>query len=148
MKSVEREMMELKLITEHKQDFLPLLALADSPKFIKNYLERGELYVFEDKAVALVTKEVDGSYEIQNFAVAVSFQGRGFGKIFMLELCRKYSGQTLLVRTDEYTAKFYEKCGFTAFKRVKNYFPEKYGERIFDKGRELIDNIYLKVELT
>jgi ribosomal protein S18 acetylase RimI-like enzyme len=144
---VEREMMELKLITEHKQDFLPLLALADSPKFIQNYLERGELYVFEDKAVALVTKE-EGSYEIQNFAVAVSFQGRGFGKSFMTELCRKYPGQTLLVRTDEYTAKFYEKCGFTAFKRVKNYFPEKYGERIFDKGRELIDNIYLKVELT
>jgi ribosomal protein S18 acetylase RimI-like enzyme len=137
--------MEIKVITENKQDFISLLLLADAPKYISHYLERGTLFVNHDEdCAAVVTDEKNNCVEIQNFAVAEHQQGMGIGKNFLFEICQSYPDKVLIVRTDEYTAEFYEKCGFTVYKRVKNYFPEKYGKRVFDKGRELIDNIYLK----
>lgn len=147
--------MRIEIIHENKEMALPLLALADEPCFIKNYFERGQLFgLYDDelRAVMLVTVENENWLEIQNLAVAEKYQGQGYGSHLVgsfLDTVEHYPHhyKGIRVRTDEFTTHFYEKCGFSAYKRVKNYFPEKYGKPVFDKGRELIDNIYLKVEL-
>ena len=146
--------MKIDIVTKNKSDFLSLFKLADDEKFIREYLEQGEIWALYDpdlKAALLFTENTDNWLEIQNLAVFEDFQGQGYGRYLLchlldsLESSNNYQG--VLVRTDEYTAKFYEKCDFVEFKRVKNYFPEKYGYPVFDKGRELIDNVYLKREL-
>ncbi|MDR0300483.1 MAG: GNAT family N-acetyltransferase [Streptococcaceae bacterium] len=130
--------MKINLITENKIQFMSLLKLADETRFIANYLEHGEMWTFENRIVAIVHNN-----ELLNFAVAEPEQGKGLGGQFLSTLKEKYP--CLMVRTDEFTAEFYEKCGFKAYKRIKNYFPDKYGRPVFDKEHELKDNIYLKV---
>ncbi|MDR0298409.1 MAG: GNAT family N-acetyltransferase [Streptococcaceae bacterium] len=116
---------------------MPLLLLADDARFIPDYLETGAMWVFENQAVAIVADN-----ELLNFAVAEAQQGLGLGREFLSALTKIYP--SLSVRTDAFTAHFYEKCGFVSYKVVKNYFPEKYGHPVFDKGREIRDNIYLR----
>lgn len=148
--------MKIQQIQQDRRNFLPLLSLADDPKFIEDYLEKGDLFAGYDIAnpaqiiaVALVTgqtKQDEQVLELQNLAVSENFQKQGYGAQMLTFLCQFYAGQAqfLLVRTDEYTAKFYENCGFSAFKRIKNYFPKRYGRPVFDKGRQIKDNIYLR----
>ena len=76
--------MKIKSITTDKKRFLPLLLLADEQEsMIDRYLGRGELFVMYDKqeteaiAVAVVTNEGNGIYELKNLAVAPSFQRKG-----------------------------------------------------------------------
>ncbi|MFC4651418.1 GNAT family N-acetyltransferase [Lactococcus nasutitermitis] len=135
--------MKIQQITENKAAFMTLLTLADDEKFIADYLEKGDMWTLDELAVAIVTDEGD-FFELQNLAVLASAQGQGYGSQMLEFLSEKYP--KLHVRTDEYTAVFYEKSGFTAYKTVKNYFPEKYGHQVFDRGYEIKDNIYLRKE--
>lgn len=61
--------MDIVLSTDDKKQYLDLLLLADeSESMIDRYLERGELFVFNDngvKAVCVVTDEGDGVCELK-----------------------------------------------------------------------------------
>ena len=66
--------MHIRLVKSDKKRFLDLLLLADEQEsMIDRYIERGDLFVMEEKgeakAVAVVTREGQGIYELKNLAV-------------------------------------------------------------------------------
>ena len=148
--------MDIRLITCDKKRFLPLLLEADEQEsMIDRYLSRGELFVlFDEKelpqAVAVVTKEGEGEYELKNLAVAAPFRRQGLGRrmiYFLLERFR--GGGVLLVGTGDSpaTLDFYKACGFRFSHVEKDFFVKNYDRPIIENGRVLRDMIYLRQEL-
>lgn len=119
---------------------------------IDKYLERGEMFVLNDneiKAECVVTKEVDGIYELKNIAAALDCQRKGYGKRMIDFLFSYYPDcNTLLVGTGDVPSalSFYHKCGFTETHRIKNFFTDNYDHPIFEDGKQLVDMVYLKRE--
>lgn len=147
--------MKIKSITTNKKRFLPLLLLADEQEsMIDRYLGRGELFVMYDKqeteavAVAVVTNEGNGIYELKNLAVAPSFQRKGYGRQMVEYLCQYYADicHTLLVGTGEskQTISFYESCGFTYSHILSDFFTCNYDHPIVEDGKVLKDMVYLR----
>ena len=100
--------MSIQFITIDKKHYLPLLLLADEQEsMIDRYLERGDLYVMNDEAnpiaVAVVTDEGNGVYELKNLAVIPAYQRKGYGRQMIEFLCRHYADvcHTMLVGTGE-----------------------------------------------
>ena len=63
---------------------------------IVRYLERGELFVFEDhgvQSVCVVIDEKDGVCELKNIAVTPEFQRQGYGKRLINYLFVHYLGK-------------------------------------------------------
>ena len=148
--------MDIRLITRDKKRFLPLLLEADEQEsMIDRYLSRGELFVlFDEKenpqAVAVVTKENEGVYELKNLAVAPELRRQGLGRLmvrFLLERFRR--GGVMLVGTGDspMTLNFYKACGFTFSHVEKDFFTKNYDHPIMENGKELRDMIYLRQEL-
>ena len=151
--------MNIQLITTDKKRFLPLLLLADEQEsMIDRYLERGELFVMhgtqetEAVAVAVVTNEGNGVYELKNLAVAPACQRRGYGRQMVEYLCRHYADvcHTLLVGTGEskQTIAFYKSCGFSYSHTVADFFTHNYDHPIIEDGKVLKDMIYFQKKLT
>ena len=147
--------MKIRKVETDKKEYLPLLLLADEQEdMIDRYLDRGELYVLEDngvKAVCVVTDEGNGILEIKNLAVSPEFQGRGYGRRMIRFVTDSYRDRfdVLYVGTGDSpaTVPFYEKCGFCRSHVVRNFFTEHYDHPIYECGRQLIDMVYLKMEL-
>ena len=148
--------MDIRLIDRDKKRFLPLLLEADEQEsMIDRYLSRGELFVlFDEKenpqAVAVVTKEDDGLYELKNIAVAPELRRRGLGRELLDFLLNRYRGNGIMqVGTGESPATlgFYRACGF-AFSHVeKDFFVKNYDHPIVEDGKVLRDMIYLRRQL-
>lgn len=125
--------MDIKKVAGRKKEYLGLLLLADEQEsMVDRYLERGEMFVLDDrgvKAECVVTREADGIYELKNIAVQPD--------------CR-----TMLVGTGDTpaTLDFYAKCGFTESHRVTGFFTDNYDHPIYENGRMLVDMVYLKRE--
>lgn len=144
--------MEIRSVTEHKKQYLPLLLLGDEQEsMIDRYLERGELYALYDgglRAVCVVTDEGGGVFELKNLATAPRYQRMGYGRALVEFVVSRYRGvcSTLLVGTGDspLTVPFYKKCGFTESHRVKNFFTDHYDHPIFEAGKQLVDMVYLK----
>lgn len=148
--------MKIESITVGKKRFLPLLLLADEQEtMIDRYLERGELFVMSDGqdsvAVAVVTDEGDGVYELKNLAVAPACQRRGYGRQLVEFLCRHYADvcHTLFVGTGEsrQTVSFYRSCGFTYSHTVADFFTLNYDHPIIEEGKVLKDMVYFRKRL-
>ena len=145
--------MDIRKVAERKKEYLDLLLLADEQEnMIDKYLERGDMFVFDDngvKAECVVTKEEDGIYELKNIAVLPDFQRCGYGKKLIWFLFSYYKGcNTMLVGTGDSQGilNFYRSCGFVESHRIKNLFIDNYDQPMFEKGEQLIDMIYLKWE--
>ena len=88
--------MEIKQVSTNKKQFLSLLLLADEQEsMIDRYLDRGDLFVmYVDEAtwiaVAVVTEEEEGVYELKNLAVDPAYQRKGIGRQMVDFLCRHY----------------------------------------------------------
>ncbi len=148
--------MDIRLISHDKKRFLPLLLEADEQEsMIDRYLSRGELFVlFDEKenpqAVAVVTKEGEGVYELKNLAVAAPFRRRGLGRLMVRFLIGRFrGGGVMLVGTGDSpaTLDFYKACGFRFSHVEKDFFVKNYDRPIFESGRMLRDMIYLRQEL-
>lgn len=148
--------MDIRLIEHDKKRFLPLLLEADEQEdMIDRYLERGELFAAfneenEALAVAVVTKEDEGVYELKNLAVAGEKRRQGLGRRMVDFLLKRYRGRgVMLVGTGEsdMTLGFYRACGFTFSHVVKDFFVLNYDHPIVEDGRILTDMIYLKQSL-
>lgn len=148
--------MSIQFIVNDKKHYLPLLLLADEQEsMIDRYLERGDLFVMFDGqnpiAVAVVTAEGNGVYELKNLAVTPVYQRKGYGRQMIEFLCRHYSGacHTMLVGTGEsrQTVSFYENCGFTYSHTVPDFFTRNYDHPIIEDGRVLKDMIYFQRKL-
>lgn len=147
--------MQIIEITQDKKRYLSLLILADEQEdMIDRYLERGTMYVLDDygiKAECVVTDEHNRILEIKNIATEPNHQRKGYGKILIDFIVKKYSGQysALQVGTGNspLTLPFYEKCGFRRTHIVKNFFIDNYSHPIYECGIQLIDMVYLQRKL-
>ncbi len=142
--------MEIRQIFEGKEQYMPLLLLADEQEdMIARYLPRGELYVLGDPAQALcVVTDEGGVLELKNLAVAPPYQRQGLGRRMVEFVCERYRGRyhTLLAGTGEAPGNltFYQRCGFTESHRVRNFFIDHYDHPIVEEGVLLRDMIYLR----
>lgn len=147
--------MKIREVNDNKKQFISLLLLADEQEnMIERYLEKGTMYVLEDdevKAECVVTNGGNGILEIKNIAVVPGYQGKGYGKILLDFLVRKYTGlySVLQVGTGDspLIIPFYEKCGFTRSHSVSNFFTDNYDHSIYEGGVQLIDMVYLQRRL-
>ena len=148
--------MEICQIPENKRDFLPLLLLGDEQEdMIGLYLDRGTLLALYDggrlRTVAVVTDEGGGVFELKNLATEPRSQGRGYGRAMVEEILRSCRGRgtRLLVGTGDspLTVPFYERLGFRESHRVQNFFTDHYDHPIYEAGRQLVDMVYLAMEL-
>ena len=75
--------MRITEITEDKRQYMDLLLLADEQEdMVERYLDRGTMYLLEDRdarAVCVVTDEGEGVLEIKNLAVAPLSRRKGYG---------------------------------------------------------------------
>lgn len=144
--------MHIRLVKSDKKRFLDLLLLADEQEsMIDRYIERGDLFVMEEKgeakAVAVVTREGQGVYELKNLAVAPACQRKGYGRMMVEHVWHYYADcHTLLVGTGDspLTLPFYRSCGFTYSHTLPDFFTRHYDHPIIEGGILLKDMIYLK----
>lgn len=144
--------MEIIIIKDNKKNFLDLLLLADEQEsMIDKYLERGEMFALYDgdlKSICVVTHEGGGVFELKNLATYEKYQRQGYATRLLEHIFEYYKDKckTMLVGTGDspMTIPFYERCGFTASHRVKNFFIDNYDHPMYDNGNQLIDMIYLK----
>ena len=147
--------MKIREVNDNKKQFISLLLLADEQEnMVERYLENGTMYVLEDnevKAECVVTDEGKGILEIKNIAVVPEYQGKGYGKMLLDFLVRKYTGlySVLQVGTGDspLTIPFYEKCGFVRSHIVPRFFTDNYDHPIYEGGIQLVDMIYLQKHL-
>lgn len=147
--------MKITEVKENKKQYISLLLLADEQEnMIDRYLDRGTMYVLDDDGVkceCVVTDEGNKILEIKNIATDPLCQGKGYGKLLIDFIVRKYKGDysVLQVGTGDspLTIPFYEKCGFVRSHRIENFFIENYEHPIYEGGKQLIDMIYLQRKL-
>lgn len=147
--------MKIREVNDNKKQFISLLLLADEQEnMVERYLENGTMYVLEDndvRAECVVTDEGNGILEIKNIAVVPEYQGKGYGKILLDFLVRKYTGlySVLQVGTGDspLTIPFYEKCGFVCSHIVPRFFTDNYDHPIYEGGIQLVDMVYLQKHL-
>jgi len=148
--------MEILEIKSNKREFLPLLLLGDEQEELINaYLDRGTLFVLYDggilRTAAVVTDEGNGVYEVQNLATASESQRRGYGKAMIahiVQFCRPAASRLILGTGDSpLTLPFYAACGFRETHWVKDYFLTHYDHPIYEAGRQLVDQVYLCLDL-
>lgn len=132
--------MELKKVTTQRQDYVPLLLLADEDEaVVHSYLHEGDLFELieagERIGVALCI-EVDGAIELKNIAIDEMHQGRGYGKWLVTQLCRHYSEyERAIVGTANSSISniaFYQKLGFTLYDVKWHYFTKRYAQPIIE----------------
>jgi len=148
--------MEILEITENKEQYMELLLLADEQEsMIQKYLQRGSLFaLYEDfdlKTAAVVTKEGEDTCELKNISTFHIYQGKGYGSAMMKHIIQYYKNKYkfLIVGTgdDEDILLFYEKFGFAYSHTVKDFFIDNYDHKIIEKGKQLVDMLYFKLEL-
>ena len=139
-------------VTENKKQYLDLLLLADEQEdMIDRYLDKGRMYVLDDKGIkceCVITDEGNGVLEIKNIATVSEHQGKGYAKALINFVVKKYKEQytVLQVGTGDspLTIPFYEKCGFVRSHSIPNFFTDNYDHPIFECGVQLVDMVYLQ----
>jgi ribosomal protein S18 acetylase RimI-like enzyme len=149
------ETLNIRLIAEHKKDFLPLLLLGDeSESQIGKYLTRGELLALYDgdlKSACVVTDEGGGTLEIQNIATDERYQRQGYASTLMEHIAGHYKGRydRIILGTGDVPSMlaFYERRGFAVTHRLPDYFTENYDRPMMEDGVLLKDKVYLERKL-
>ena len=139
-------------VTENKKQYLDSLLLADEQEdMIDRYLDKGRMYVLDDKGIkceCVITDEGNGVLEIKNIATVSEHQGKGYAKALIDFVVKKYKEQytVLQVGTGDspLTIPFYEKCGFVRSHSIPNFFTDNYDHPIFECGVQLVDMVYLQ----
>lgn len=142
-------------VEENKKQFIELLLLADEQEsMIDKYLDKGTMYALYDdgvKGICVITDEGNGILEIKNIATDPAYQGKGYGKQLIQFIKDTYKNKydILQVGTGDspLTVPFYEKCGFKKSHYIKNFFVDNYDHPIYECGKQLIDMVYLQMNL-
>ena len=139
-------------ITENKKEYLTLLLLADEQEdMIDRYLDNGRMYVLDDNGIkceCVVTDEGNGVLEIKNIATVPEYQGKGYAKVLIDFIIKKYREQYIVLQVgtgdSPLTIPFYEKCGFVRSHIIPNFFTDNYDHPMFECGVQLVDMVYLQ----
>ena len=146
----------IRRVDENKKQYLDLLLLADEQEsMIDCYLEKGALYVLEDrgipKAECVITDEGNGIAEIKSLAVSPAFQRKGYGRAmiaFAADCCKeKYTMLQVGTGDSPLTIPFYESCGFIRHHVIPDFFTDNYDHPIFEGGVQLKDMVCLRMPL-
>lgn len=137
---------------------MDLLLEADpSERLVKQYLEQGECYIAEQEEetvgvfVLLPTKS--DTVELINIAVAEQHQGKGIGKVLVMDAIKKAKQQgygVIEVGTGNSSIgqlALYQKCGFRITGIDKDFFTINYDEEIVENGIACVDMIRLSQQL-
>ena len=145
-------MIEIREVVENKKQFLSLLLLADEQEdMIDRYLDKGKMYVLDDNGIkceCVVTNEGNGVLEIKNIATVPEYQGKGYAKVLIDFIAKKYKEKynILQVGTGDIpmSISFYEKCGFVRSHIIPNFFTDNYANPIYENGVQLVDMVCLE----
>ena len=103
-------------------------------------------------AVCVILRASETEWEVKNLAVAVSEQGKGYGRKFLQFLEQQLAGtaEWLILGTGDSpkTIPFYQKCGFVPYCRIPHFFSEHYDHPIIEDGVLLDDMVYLRKSLS
>lgn len=149
---------EVKKLSNDDEIPYDLLLSADpSIEIINDYIHRGDCYI------AYINNNIVGVYvmirtrpltlELVNISVSKAYQGKGIGKILILnaiEMARKEKFKVLEVGTGNssmYQLALYQKCGFRIVGVDKDFFKRHYKEKIIENDIECIDMIRLRMDL-
>ncbi len=139
-------------VTENKKQYLDLLLLADEQEdMIDRYLDKGWMYVIDDNGIkceCVITDEGNGVLEIKNIATVSEHQGKGYAKVLIDFVVKKYKEQYTVMQVgtgdSPLTIPFYEHCGFVRSHSIPNFFTDNYDHPIFECGVQLVDMVYLQ----
>ncbi|MFF2753779.1 GNAT family N-acetyltransferase [Psychrobacillus sp. NPDC058041] len=137
---------------------LSLLLLADpSEKLVKEYLKRGQCYIFEKDdetiGVYVLLPTRPESVELVNIAVAERYQAKGIGKALVLdaiEQAKQHGYGIIEVGTGNSSIgqlALYQKCGFRITGVDRDFFTIHYEEEIVENGIVCGDMIRLAKQL-
>ncbi len=94
-----------------------------------------------------VTLRIDpDTIEMKNLAVITKFRYQGYGSRMLQYIECQYPDSLIILGTGETpsTIRFYEKCGYSYFHRILDFFTDNYPVPIIEEGVTLRDMIYLK----
>ena len=148
--------MEIRQITEDKDNYLEMLLIADPQEnMIRRYLDKSDMFVLEDAGEVLTIGVVEHMKnkrcELKNLVTAQEYRRQGYGTYMVNYLSEYYSVtcDVMYVGTgnDSNTLDFYKQCGFVNSHIVANFFVDYYEKPIYENGIQLTDMIYLKKNL-
>ncbi|MDR0470030.1 MAG: GNAT family N-acetyltransferase [Peptococcaceae bacterium] len=143
---------DIRIITENKKDYLPLLLLGDEQESsIDKYLGHGELFALYSgdlKSICVVTDEGSGVLEIQNLATDTRYQRQGYASSLIEYVCEHYKNQyaKIILGTGDVPGilSYYQHRGFAETHRLPDYFTANYDHPIIEDGVLLKDKVYLE----
>ena len=146
---------EIRIVTEHKKEYMPLLLLGDEMESnIEKYIERGELFALYDpdlKSVCVVTDEGGGTLEIQNLATDERYQRRGYASKLLNHIFDHYGNRygRIILGTGDAPGilSFYARFGFAIIGREPDYFTKLFDYPIYEEGVMLRDRVLLEKDL-
>lgn len=149
---------KIKQLNNKKETPWDLLLLADPSKdMVEKYLNDGVIYLAylgrKIIGVYVLLKISSETIELKNIAVDKNHQGRGFGKMLLLDSIRRtkeMSYKQILVSTGNSSLNqlaLYQKCGFRIIGMERNFFINHYSEEIIENGIKCVDMIKLSLDL-
>jgi GNAT superfamily N-acetyltransferase len=150
--------MRIEKVTNKKQ-YLDLLLLADeSEEMIDRYLKKGDMFVLlgdkdnDIKSECVVAAIDNETCELKNIATYENEQGKGYATALIKHIAEYYKThfKTMLVGTGDTPTilSFYKGCGFEISHVIKNFFTDNYDHPMYEDGIQLVDMVYLKMDLS
>lgn len=136
-------------------EIMDLLLLADpNQELIRDYISTADILLARlgQQLVAVAVLVQQPEVELKNIAVDPQFQGRGFAKTLIAEVCaiaKQRGAERLLVATGNSSLQqlgLYQKCGFR-IEGVKADFFSDYPEEIIEHGILCQDLVLLRKTL-
>jgi len=148
--------LNIKIEKTEDRESLPwklLLSADPSKKMIDKYINSSDIYIalMEEEVVGeyVLTKIDNATVELISVAVDEKFQGRGIGKILVLDAIKKSKEKgfkTIEIGTGNSSFSqlaLYQKCGFRVVGVKKDFFTENYDKEIIENGIRCTDMIRL-----
>lgn len=150
--------MNIRLLHKDENPPMDLLLLADpSQDIVEGYLTRGDCFIAECDnqiiGVYVLLPTRPETVELVNIAVAEMQQGKGIGKILVMNAIQTAKGKgykTIEIGTGNSSIgqlALYQKCGFRITGVDIDFFIRHYEKEIFENGIQCKDMIRLSKEL-
>jgi len=134
-----------------------LFLLADpSRSMIESYLPEAEIAIYrlKDKIIGgyIINYRSEEKVELMNIAIYDAYQKQGYGSQLLVYLIQRLKSKLvkelqLGTGTFGHQLTFYHRHGFRVHRLEKNYFLEKYEEKIIENGIRHRDRLWLVLEL-
>lgn len=150
--------MDIRLLNKDEKPPMDLLLLADpSQNMVEEYLKRGECFILEEDSqvygVYVLLPTRPETVELVNVAVVEKHQGRGIGKLLIMNAIQTAKGKgykTIEIGTGNSSIgqlAIYQKYGFRITGVDMDFFTRHYQEEIFENDIQCRDMVRLSQDL-